>query len=269
MQTKYIDVHSHLHFSAFDKDREEVLQRMKEQGVATITVGTNLDCSKRALLFTRENPDISLGATVGQHPTDSAPFDRDAFDALIKENRKNIVAIGECGLDYFRRDASGEQEKERQKALFVEQIELAVKHGLPLMLHIRNSQGELDAHKDAFDLLKPYKEKHPELHLHLHFFTAPREVVELFLPLDATFGTPGVVTFAKEVQDSVKAIPEDRILVESDAPYAAPVPHRGQRNEPSFITDTLKCVAKIKNMDGGALAKRVFKNSIKTFRLHA
>ncbi len=267
MQTKYIDVHSHLYFKDFDEDREVVLERMRANGVATLTVGVDLKASKEALAFDKQHPDISLGVTVGQHPTNTEPFEKDAFDALIAQNKDRVKAMGECGLDYFRRDSNSAQEKERQKALFVAQIELAVKHGLPLMLHIRNSQGEIDAHKDAFEILKPYKEKHSELHLHLHFFTAPKEVVEMFLPLGATFGIPGVVTFAKEVQESVKNIPADRLMLESDAPYAAPVPHRGKRNEPVFIIDTLKHIAKIKKTDSETLTDIILNNSTKFFGL--
>jgi len=267
MQTKYIDVHSHLYFKDFDEDREAVLERMRENGVATLTVGVDLKTSKEALAFDKQHPDISLGVTVGQHPTNTEPFEKDAFEAQVAQNKDRVKAIGECGLDYFRRDAQDEGEKKRQQALFKAQIELAVAFCLPLMLHIRSAQGTIDAYKDAFEILKPYKEKHPELHLHLHFFTAPKEVVEMFLPLGAIFGIPGVVTFAKEVQESVKNIPEDRLMLESDAPYAAPVPHRGKRNEPTFVIDTARKIADLRKEDFETVQRQMLENAKRVFIL--
>ena len=264
MNIKYIDVHSHPHFSAFDKDREELFERMRAKSVATLAIGTDLKTSKEvAALAEREDlSDIILGATIGVHPTDKEDFKEEDCEPLLKSGK--VVAVGECGLDYFRMDATDKSEKERQRELFVAQIEFAVKHKLPLMLHIRSSQGESDAHDDAFDILKTYKKEFPELHLHMHFFTASFEVAERFLELDATFGIPGVVTFAKDLQDTVKALPVEKILLETDAPYAAPVPYRGKRNEPTYVIEIAKFISELK----GEVDSDIFaKNAMRTFNL--
>lgn len=269
MQTKYIDVHSHLYFSEFNEDRGEVLERMRQEGVATITIGTGLDSSKKAIDFDKEHSDISLGVTVGQHPTEREEFNAEAYRALIQENRERVRAVGECGLDYFRCDARDKHEKERQQTLFKAQIELALEFDLPLMLHIRSQNENTDAHTDAFEILKKYKETNPNLHLHMHFFTIDYDTASQFLLLGATFGIPGVVTYksARALQEAVGRLPLERLLLESDAPYAAPVPHRGKRNEPTFVIDTARKIADLRKEDFETVQKRLLQNAKSVFAL--
>ena len=265
MNIRYVDVHSHPHFKDFDKDRSEMFVQMKEQGVGTIAIGTDLKTSKQVAQLTQDFEPV-LGASVGQHPTETGEFDKEEFRKLLKNKKENkIVAIGECGLDYFRMDGEDTKERARQKTLFEKQIQLAIEFSLPLMLHIRSSQGGTDAHDDAFDILKKYKQQYPALHLHMHFFTASIEVAQKFIELDASFGIPGVVTFASSVRKMVKELPVERILLESDAPYAAPVPHRGERNEPAFVIDTLKKIAQIKKISVEELSDTILKTTKHVF----
>ena len=266
---KYIDVHSHPHFKDFDEDRNELFENMKSLGVATIAVGTDLKTSKEVVELS-EKYDF-VWSSIGQHPTEHEEFSAYEFSEIIETDLKNknrkVVAIGECGLDYFRINKEDDAEKQRQKELFEEQIKLAIKYNLPLMLHIRSSQNTDDAHQDAFEILKFYKNKNSNLHLHMHFFTADIDTARKFIELDASFGVPGVVTFASSVRKMVKELPLERILLESDAPYAAPVPHRGKRNEPVFVIDTLKKIANIKKTPFEKAREQILQNSIKIFNL--
>ncbi len=253
---EYIDAHSHPHFRDFDSDREELFDCMQKEGIGTIAVGTDFGTSKKVAELAKEKDFI--WASVGIHPTDQENFESKKYKKLLHEK---VVAVGECGLDYYRMD---ESDKKRQIALFEKQIQFAVESKLPLMLHIRSSQNTSNAHDDAFEVLKSYKKEFPALHLHMHFFTAPKEVAKKFLDLDATFGIPGVVSFAKEVQEIVLYLPAEKILIESDSPYAAPVPHRGKRNEPCFIPYTANFIAELKKLDSTNI---FLQNAIKTFKL--
>ncbi len=262
-QIKYIDAHAHPHFSAFDQDRVEMFQRMQQASVASIAVGTDYKTSREAVEFAQKY-DLVLAATIGIHPTDNEEFNFDKYQGLLNEN---VCAIGECGLDYYRMDGSGASERKRQKDLFELQIQFAIENRLPLMLHIRSSQGSSDAHNDAFDILHHYKRQAPDLHLHMHFFTADKEVAKKFLELDASFGIPGVVTFAKSLEEVVEYIPENKILIESDAPYAAPVPYRGKRNESAYIIHTIEKIAQIKMLDTDLFAEIALSNTLRVFNL--
>ncbi len=259
---KYIDTHSHIHFGEFDADREALFARMSEASLATIAVGTNLETSQQVVDMANTHPKFVVGCSIGVHPTDKEDFVVDEYKRLMDTG--NVVAVGECGLDYFRSD---ESDFNRQKDLFIAQIEFAIDNRLPLMLHIRSRQGSNDAHKDAYYILKSFKKEFPELHLHMHFFTMDYETAKMFLELDASFGIPGVVTFACEVKEAALQIPIDKIVVETDAPYAAPVPHRGKRNEPLFIIDIIKYLSLAKNMSFEELSEIILENSKRVFNL--
>jgi TatD DNase family protein len=203
-----------------------------------------------------------------------------------KISMNRIVAIGETGLDYFRYMVTSQyidivrEDKLRQEKLFREQVEFAIRHGLPLMLHIRSSADEAgvstnDAHNDALKILKEYKDElgddADKLKLHCHFTTFGIEVAQRFIELDerVTFGIPGVVTYknAKDLQELVQWLPVEKILSETDTPYAAPVPHRGQRNEPVFVIDTINVIADLRDEDIVNVRESLLKNANSTFGL--
>lgn len=259
---EYIDTHSHVHFPQFDDDREGVFIRMREHGVVTIAVGVDLETSRRAVDMAKENPDVVVGATIGVHPTNiSEGFEVSLYEPLLSEH---VVGIGECGLDYFRTPRADVFEK--QKAVFEAQILFAVQHNLPLMLHIRPSKGSDDAHIDTIAILEAAKDKYGDkVRGNTHFFTGSLAMAQRYWDIGFTTAFPGVVTFAKECEEVVRAAPVELMLSETDAPYAAPVPYRGGRAEPIHVIDTIEAIAKIRGDDLEMLKKRLVSSAKRVF----
>ncbi|MEK7567848.1 MAG: TatD family hydrolase [Patescibacteria group bacterium] len=269
---KYIDAHAHIHGKDFDIDRDDVIARMKEKELGCITVGTSLEDSKKAVNLAQNNDNI--WATIGVHPTDTKDiFEENDFEELVKNEK--VVAIGECGLDYYRGVKSGElgvtsEEKKRQKENFIRQIEFALKYDKPLMVHCRpsNNRGN-DAHDDMISILNSYLVTHNSATLRgvIHFFTGTREIAEKYFSLGFSVSIPGVVTFSNEVEEMVRALPIEKILAETDCPYATPVPFRGKRNEPIYVMETIKKIAEIKGFSLNELEKQLVSNVKKTFNI--
>ncbi|MCK5026881.1 MAG: TatD family hydrolase, partial [Candidatus Pacebacteria bacterium] len=199
---KLFDIHSHLNDKLFDKDISEVISRMEEQNVWTITVGTDKKMSWRACEIAQMGK--GLFASVGMHPTDNADdkFDVDFFEGLALGNDK-VVAIGECGLEYFRIPAEKEAaEKKKQKQLFEDQIELAVTLDKPLMIHCR------DAHDDVMDILRSKKREYGDvLRGDIHFFSGDVEMAKKYFDIDFTISFTGVITFASQYDDVIAYAP--------------------------------------------------------------
>lgn len=259
---KTIDTHSHYNLAQFDEDREAAIARMVEAEVGTICVGVDLETSKLAVEIAVANE--SIWAIVGQHPTEWAQeFDEAEFAALAEG--KNIVAIGECGLDYFRPEER--EHKLEQAVLFRRQIELAIESGLPLMLHIRPEAGTMDAYDDALAILQEYKNAAPELMGTAHFFAGDQRIAQGFLGLGFFISFSGVITFVKEYEEIVAFVPIDRILSETDAPFAAPAPYRGKRNEPAYVTEIVKKIAEIKNLPLVEVQQQLLQNAYALFSL--
>jgi TatD DNase family protein len=252
----YIDIHSHIDFKDFDHDRNEVLKRMKENSVATIVVGTDLESSKRAVQLANENEHIF--ACVGAHPHDDMNFvfDEKDFEEFIKNPK--VVAVGECGLDYFRLPENIEVEKSRQKKEFIKQIEFAIKHGKPLMLHIR------DAYEDIYEILRNYKEK---VRGNIHFFAGSLEWAKKFIDLGFTLSFTGVITFARDYDEAIKNIPLDKLHAETDSPFVAPIPYRGKRNEPTYVTEVVKKIAEIRGEDFEKVRTQLLENARNIFNI--
>ncbi len=259
---KYIDTHSHFNLSQFDADREEAIARMEEHETGTFCVGIDLDTSKAAIELAEKYK--SIWAIVGQHPTEwETEFDITAFTELVK--LPQAVAIGECGLDYFREKDRGA--KEAQEKNFRAQIELAIETNLPLMLHIRPEQGTMDAYVDALKILKEYKVNHSTLTGTSHFFAGDQNIAQEFLDLGFYISFSGVITFAKEYDSLVQFVPLDRILTETDAPFAAPVPYRGKRCEPMYVQEVVKKIAEIKKLPFEEAQNQLLENAKNLFRL--
>ena len=272
MKPKYIDIHSHMNFAAYDSDREVVIRRALEADVWMINVGTQQDTSSQAVSLS-EKYENGLYATVGLHPIHSAKsfHDKDELGDGGKEftsrgeifvpevyrklsAHKKVVAIGECGLDYYRLD---ENTKELQKKNFIAQIELANEIQKPLMLHIRH------AYTDAYEILKTYA----RIPANLHFFAGTYDEAKLFLDLGFTFSFTGVITFAREYKEVIQKLPLDRIMSETDCPYVTPIPFRGERNEPAHVREVVKKIADIKNISVEALQEQLVKNAMRFFSL--
>ncbi len=268
MTLKYIDAHTHINFPEFEADREEVIKRAAEAGVGMINVGTDLETSRQVVWLAERYP--NLWAIVGVHPSAIAygrgPNDNEKLPTAeewqelktLAQNPKT-VAIGECGLDYFR---STEETKPAQRELFQKQIELAHEAGKPLMLHVRN------AYEDVISILKSNQNLLlPNRAGDVHFFAGDWAVAKQFLDLGFTLSFTGVLTFAHDYDEVIKNTPLDRLLIETDAPYAAPVPYRGKRNEPSYIGLVAARIAEIKGLPEPEVAAALLANTAKIFNL--
>ncbi len=241
MQLKFIDIHSHLQFPQFDSDREEVIARMKKAGVGAIVVGTDFESSKKAIELAKQHD--NLWASIGLHPNDNTLeiFNFDAYKKLA-ENKK-VIAIGECGIDYFRCKKTDE-EKERQKELFEIQIKLAIETDLPLMIHVR------DAYGDTLSILSKAKVKYGDrLRGNVHFFAGDKMVANSFFEMDFSISFTGVITFTNDYDEVIRSAPVHMIMTETDCPYVAPVPYRGNRCEPSYVKEVAYKIAQIRNED--------------------
>mgnify|MGYP001581377709 CR=1 FL=1 len=273
------DSHSHLHFHQFDNDREEIIKKLRDFNIKAINVGTDLEESKKAVELSKRYPDV-LWASVGLHPNDiSVEIDWKEFEKLA--SNEIVVAIGECGLDYFR--SPSESEIARQKEIFIKQIELAKELNKPLILHCRPSSGTQDAYDDVLDVLV-------SCHLSLvsgngvaHFFVGSKETAKKFLDLEFYISFSGSITFplkalrqtiggnqfiaGEQYEKVVKFIPMNRILIETDSPLVAPVPYRGKRNEPAYVEFTARQIAKWKNLDFKEVARQTAENAKNLFNI--
>ena len=261
---KYFDIHSHINFPEYDADRADVLARMWQKDVWTITVGTDLETSRSAVELAQKNNGVF--ASVGMHPIDEhadallSGFDENEFGRLVSDPK--VVAIGECGLDYGRTDIATETEKARQKKDFEKQIDFAVHHDKALMLHIRS------AHEDALDILTSKKREYGDrLRGDSHFFSGTTEIEKKYLDLGFAVSFTGVITFTHDYDEAVKYAPIDMIMSETDAPFVAPVPYRGKRNEPSYVDEVVKKMAQIKGKMVPEMQKILVDNAIRLFKI--
>jgi TatD DNase family protein len=264
IQPNYFDTHSHIHFPQFDADRADVIERMQHAGVWTVLVATN-DATSRSAIALAEKYSFMF-ATIGVHPTEFETFTKTHYEALAKKTK--VVAIGECGLDYFRKDIANEYitEPKRQQDLFESQIRFALEHEKPLMMHIRPSSGSTNAHDDALAILERYSKEYGEkLRGTAHFFTSTPEMAKRYIELGFHISIPGVITFDKDLEETVRYAPIERILSETDSPYAAPEPHRGKRNEPVYVQQVVHAVARIKKMTDEKTRMQLFVNAARLF----
>lgn len=237
---KYFDIHSHLNFLDYEKDWEEVIGRLRETDTHTIVVGTDYETSKKAAEIAEKHDGIY--ASIGVHPVDNPTrsFEREKFEELIKSPK--VVAVGECGLDFFH--AGKGFDFERQKKLFIEQIEFALAHDKPIMIHAR------DAYSDLLDILEPLHVEHgARLRGNVHFFAGNWVIAERFINIGFTISFTGVITFANTYDEVIQKAPLESIMAETDAPYVAPKPYRGQRNEPAYVQEVVKRIAEIRGAD--------------------
>ncbi|MEK7148107.1 MAG: TatD family hydrolase [Patescibacteria group bacterium] len=250
---KYFDIHSHLNFPDYEKDWEEVIQRLKDTETYTITIGTDLESSKKAVELAEKYEQIY--ACIGVHPIDKTTeiFDAEEFTKLVTHPK--VVAIGECGLDFYHADKSVDYE--RQEKLFLAQIDFALNHNKPLMIHARNAYAEL------LEILEPLKKIHGEkLRGNIHFFAGNWEIAQRFIAIGFTLSFTGVITFVHDYDEVIKNAPITSIMSETDAPYVAPVPYRGKRNEPSYVQEVVKRIAEIRGLDFVEVQKTLVQNAI-------
>ncbi len=252
-----VDSHCHLDFEDFDADREAVLARARDAGVGAVqTICTRLSQFEQVLALAEAHE--NMWCSVGIHPHHVAEEeDFTAADLLARaERHAKVIGIGETGLDFYY-DTSP---RDQQESAFREHIAAARDSGLPLIVHTRN------ADRETCDILREEAGKgaYPGV---IHCFSVGREVAETALELGLYISLSGIVTFknAETLRDIAGNIPLDRLLVETDAPYLAPVPHRGKRNEPAYVRDTAEFVAELKAVSFADIAAKSSENFFKLF----
>lgn len=258
---KYIDIHAHTNFKAFDKDRDDVMVRAQEKEMGMIIVGTNLENTKLAIEMAEKYPNTWV--SIGIHPihTDEK-FSEQQFERLAQHEK--VVAIGETGLDYFGKNI---ESKEAQLKLFDDHIQLAQKYKKAVMTHIRSSKKSNDAHKDVMEIIKGWKKKDAYPHFHLHCYVGGSKLAKEFLELGCTFSFTGIITFARDYDKTIRFLPMESILSETDSPLLSPVPYREERNEPIYVVEVVKKIAEIKNLSEEETAENILQNAKRIFNL--
>ncbi|MGC8976664.1 MAG: TatD family hydrolase [Candidatus Ratteibacteria bacterium] len=253
---KYFDTHCHLDFEQFDKDRNQVIERAKSQNVEYIlNVGTDIESSKKVIEIA-ENYDF-IFASVGIHPLDVSEYSIEHLKEIEKLlSNKKVIAVGETGLDYYY----SKENKEKQKEFFIAQVEIAGNNNLPLIIHQRESKNDL------IELIE--KIKLPEKVV-FHCFGGDIELAKYCEKRGFFISFTGILTFknAKNVKEVARIYPFDKIMVETDAPFLAPEPLRGKRNEPFMVKYIVEEIAKIKDKDKEEVSYIIFKNSLKFFNI--
>ncbi len=292
----FFDSHTHVQFAAFASDSRETIARALKAGVWLINVGTQIDTSRRAVEVAREYSE-GVYATVGLHPIHTSKsfhdaqelglpaqagdtpdakgftsrgedFDYDAYKELAADPK--VVAIGECGLDYYRGAQNVERgAQDKQKNAFLAQIQLAWDVKKPLMIHCRA------AFPDLIDTLHASRSTLCDPPGVIHFFTGTPEDARKLLEMGFAFTFGGAITFlpkagqprAGAYEEVIRMLPLDEILSETDAPYVAPVPYRGKRNEPAYVVEVVKKLAELKGVPVEKMAETTFNNAKRIFNI--
>jgi len=233
-----IDSHCHLDHEPLFSDLDNVIQRSKNVGIEKLlTISTSIDSFSRVKEIV--NKDEMIYGTIGIHPheTDNNSIDSDFIVKNLRDNKK-IIGIGETGLDFYYNNS----DKHKQIKSFKIHIEASLKTNVPLIIHSRNAE------ETTFDILNEYKDR--KLKILMHCFTGSQKFAEKLLDFNSFFSASGIITFknAEDLQQTFKFLPLDRILIETDSPFLAPVPNRGKKNEPSFIDFTATKLAEIKDI---------------------
>jgi len=274
----FFDSHTHLNLAAFDKDRKEIIEKTLEQGVFIINIGTCYKTSKKAMEIAQQYE--NCWATIGLHPSHVIPMkiDKDELSMHNDENiskaevfneefeslleKPKVVAIGECGLDYsYLKDFSENDQikyKKMEEEEFRKQIQTAKKYNLPLSLHIR------DLYEEALIILEDEGYKNEAV---FHFFTGNVDQAQKILKRGFYLGFSGIITYSGKMDQVIKDTPLEKILIETDAPYVAPIPYRGDRNEPIYVKEVAKKIAQIKKLPLKEIEEATFKNTLRLFKI--
>lgn len=260
-----IDTHAHLNFKIFNNDYAKVIGHNFNQGLkAVINVGSNLETSKKAVKISQEFKNCF--SAIGLHPihVKDEEFDKEKFSLLIKENKDKIKAIGETGLDFYH----DEDSRDLQKKVFLQHIELAQEFDLPVILHCRgNKENPKHAYLELIELIKGLKQIPKGV---IHCFSADWFIAEEFLNLGFYIGFTGPITFKNATPELLQVVEKvflDNILLETDCPFLAPEPYRGQRNEPVYVRFIAQKISEIKGLTFNQVVDQTTKNAKKLFRL--
>ena len=254
---QFVDSHVHLADPAFDADRDAVIERATRSGAtALVCIGESLDAARRAGDIAARRPELCFH-TAGVHPHDAADFDatRD-LDGIRHEVERGAVAIGECGLDYHYDHSP----RDRQRAAFAAQLALGAELSRPIVMHTRDAEEDTRAMVADAGTAGVVGV--------LHCFTGSAALAEGALAAGWYVSFSGIVTFKRWTDDALlRLVPDDRLLVESDAPYLAPVPHRGRRNEPAWVSLTAARIAAARDVQPAAIGALAAANARRLFRL--
>ncbi len=277
-----IDTHSHVNFNAYKDDSDEVIRKTLQEDTWMINVGAEYKTSKRALKMANKF-ERGVYAAVGLHPihlfeqehkengqtihTRAEEFNYDIYEKLAKFEK--VVAIGEIGLDYFHIDKSQDIDKvkEKQKSVFYQQLLLARRLDLPVIIHCRQ------AHDDTISLLEDFKKEHRDLIPGgkfwgvMHCFSGDEDLAWKYFSLGLIISFTGLITFSQQWDNLIRRLPTDKFMVETDCPFMTPAPYRGQRNEPILVKFVAQRIAEIKNLSLERVAELTTKNAKSLFRI--
>lgn len=252
-----VDSHCHLNFPDFAPELDAVVERAREAGlVRMVTISTRVHEFDKILAIADAYDDVYC--SVGTHPHNAdEELDVTTEDLVAHADHPKVVAIGEAGLDYFYDNAP----VDAQKIGLVRHIDAARETGLPLIIHARA------ADEDMMQILRDETAKNGAFPFVLHCFSSGRALAECGIELGGYVSFSGILTFknSQEIRDIAKGLPLDRMLVETDAPYLAPPPHRGQRNEPAFVVNTAKVLAETLNVSFDSIAAQTTDNFYRLF----
>ncbi len=276
-----VDTHAHLNFPHYDDDRDDVIRRALKAGISMINVGCDYNSSSLAVLLAKKYPN-GLFAAVGLHPTNvlvgdaleadaNSEHEKEIFDfreykELVAQSDK-VVAIGETGLDYYRLPQEAEEIIGAQKDTFRHHLSLAEGAGLPVIIHVRDKNNSLRAHKDAIKILEEWGKEHGSFGGVIHSFSGNAEQARKYRSLGFKIAFNGIITFSRDYDAVIEDTPLQDILLETDCPFLTPEPHRGKRNEPSYIIEVAKKVAELKNISYKEVSETTSKNAKMLFSL--
>lgn len=256
-----VDSHCHIQSEEFDDDRPDVIRRTQERGMACIVVGNREEDSGRAVELAHAND--NLYAAVGLHPMflHEEEFEPEVYERFLSHEK--VVAIGEIGLDYYHLWADSEEEEkivqQQQAELFVRQLEFAKEHGKPAIIHCR------DAYEDLLAVLADWKD-YPMV---IHTFLGDVPTAEKFLALGCMLSLSGIITFAgeEELAATIRSVPLDRMMIETDSPLLTPVPYRGKRNEPLYVEEVAKKISELRSVPVEEIIETTGRNALQFFRI--
>lgn len=258
MKPMIFDSHAHYDSSQFDEDRDEILSSMPEMGVGTIiNVGADWDSVTEAVELAQSYPHVY--AAVGLHPDEVGDLSEERFAFLKSQCQKEkVVAVGEIGLDYYWDNES----HDTQKKWFIRQLELAKEFDLPVIIHSRDAAG---------DTLEIMKEHAQGLRGVIHCFSGSKELAEEYVKMGFHIGIGGVVTFknGKKLKEIAASIPLDKILLETDCPYLAPVPYRGKRNSSLYIPHIAEEIAALRGISYDEVVAQTEQNAKMLFGIQS